>query len=650
MDAAPTRRTGDTAITVSWMTARGTQEQARRTAAFCIGHDAYGELSVDDQQVTRAHTAVFLRDGQWWARDLSALEGTSLNGAPFQSAPLPRRAVLALGGFGVQVMLEVEGLAAGLQRGPAASAQASSAVTGTAPYTAPGAAPRPGAGGTAGSAAGGGGWYAGAGAHTVLASSVRSPKPGASNAVPPIRVQVGTEPAREFTDTVRIGRSDYCTIRIEHDGVSRNHLELFRMGNQWCARDLGSGNGTFMDGERIDQTTLPARCTISLGVDGPKLEVSYAAPASARSEHADSARSIEDVAAHYFDEKSGAPAGNHTMMVRKAFTTVQRKQKRRYGSVIAGALGLLLIAVGVGIYQHFQLERTRELAEQLFYNMKTVELQLARLEEQVQASADDAHRAEAERGRAQLAEMASQYDGLLRELGVLDKNLAPEERIILNVARELGECELGMPEEFVDEVKRYIGIWRSDQRLAKALRKANEQNLPPVITQIMREHHLPPQFFFVALQESDFRPDAVGPTTRFGIAKGMWQLMPATAAQYGLRNGPLQELPDYDPDDERFDPSAATQAAARYLGDLYRGEAQASGLLVLASYNWGTTRVRNRIREMQENPRDRNFWKFLAQHEVPTETRNYVFMIFAAAVISEDPKLFGFEFDPLLLN
>jgi membrane-bound lytic murein transglycosylase D len=54
---------------------------------------------------------------------------------------------------------------------------------------------------------------------------------------------------------------------------------------------------------------------------------------------------------------------------------------------------------------------------------------------------------------------------------------------------------------------------------------------------------------------------------------------------------------------------------------------------------------------MPENPRDRNFWKFLAQTEdVPTETRNYVFMIFAAAVISEDPKLFGFKFDPPLVH
>ena len=134
------------------------------------------------------------------------------------------------------------------------------------------------------------------------------------------------------------------------------------------------------------------------------------------------------------------------------------------------------------------------------------------------------------------------------------------------------------------------------------------------------------------------------------IAKGIWQLMPETAIQYGLRTGPLLDVPQFDPADERFDAEAATRAAARYLGDLYRGEAQASGLLVLASYNWGTTRVRNRIRAMKENPRDRNFWALLAQSDVPAETRDYVFKIFSAAVIGEDPKLFGFEFDRPLAN
>jgi hypothetical protein len=311
---------------------------------------------------------------------------------------------------------------------------------------------------------------------------------------------------------------------------------------------------------------------------------------------------------------------------------------------------LLLIAIAVGVYQHVQLQRTRGLAEQIFYNMKSIELQLARLEEQIQASADPAHRAEVEKGRAQLAEMATQYDSLLEELGVLDDSLPAEDRLILRMARVFGECEVAMPKNFIDEVKRYIDVWRSDQRFANALEQAHAQDLPPLVTRIMLEHHMPPQFFYVALQESDFRPRAVGPETRFGIAKGMWQLMPETAGQYGLRTGPLLGLRQFDPDDERFDSGAATQAAARYLRDLYRGEAQASGLLVLASYNWGPTRVKKRIRAMKENPRDRNFWALLAQRDIPKETRDYVFLIFAAAVIGEDPSLFGFAFEEPLPN
>jgi len=467
----------------------------------------------------------------------------------------------------------------------------------------------------------------------------RAPLPTIRGALP-IRVKIGTNAAaRELTETAQIGRGANCTIRIDDDGVSRMHAEIFRTGNQWFARDLGSSNGTYLDGKRIEQAPLPARCTLRLGAGGPPIELSYAAPPP---------RSLEQVAAHYFDKDPTTPAGDHTMMIRRAYSTVRRQQSRRYGSAIAGALGLLLVAVCVGIYQYFQLQRTRALAEQLFYNMKTVELQLERLEVQVQA--DAAHRGQVQEGRAQLAEMTTQYDALLGELGVLGKKLPPEDRLIIRVARLFGECELGMPKGFVEEVKRYIDVWRGDQRLANAVRRAREQNLTSVITRNMIRHHLPPQFFYVALQESDFRPQAVGPETRLGIAKGIWQLMPATADQYGLHTGPLLEVPQFDPDDQRFDAPAATQAAASYLGDLYHGQAQASGLLVLASYNWGATRVKKRILAMKENPRDRNFWALLARTDIPAETRDYVFLIFAAAVIGEDPKLFGFEFDKPLAH
>ena len=603
------------AITVSWH-ARAGDQRTRLTTAFCIGADASSELQTDDRAISQAYVGVFRREARWWARDLGCPGGLLMNGVRIESAVLPRRAALALGSSGLEVMLEVD-------------------------EPDPSMRPVAGAPHLEG--------HGQAANRTVLHGfAPRAPPPTPGADVPPITVRVGTEPAsRDYRDRVRIGRDAGCDICVENDGVSRAHAELFPMGAQWCVRDLGSSNGTYLDDRRVQEAALPARSALRLGADGPSLELTYAAPASAGEA---TSQSEEDVVAHYFDPKSGAPAGHRTMMVRRAFSTVQRRQKRRYGSVIAGALGLLLIAITVGVYQHVQLQRTRGLAEQIFYNMKSIELQLARLEEQIQAGADPAQRAEVEKGRAQLAEMATQYDSLLEELGVLDDSLPAEDRLILRMARVFGECEVAMPKGFIDEVKRYIDIWRSDQRFADALEQAHAQDLPPLVTRIMLEHHMPPQFFYVALQESDFRPQAVGPETRFGIAKGMWQLMPQTAGQYGLRAGPLLGLPQFDPDDQRFDPDAATQAAARYLRDLYRGEAQASGLLVLASYNWGPTRIKKRIRAMKENPRDRNFWALLAQKDIPKETRDYVFLIFAAAVIGENPKLFGFAFDEPLVS
>jgi hypothetical protein len=67
----------------------------------------------------------------------------------------------------------------------------------------------------------------------------------------------------------------------------------------------------------------------------------------------------------------------------------------------------------------------------------------------------------------------------------------------------------------------------------------------------------------------------------------------------------------------------------------------------MASYNWGEWRVIDYLRKMPQNPRDRNFWKFLAQYgkQLPFQTYEYVFYIVSAAVIGENPRLFGFPFD-----
>jgi len=263
--------------------------------------------------------------------------------------------------------------------------------------------------------------------------------------------------------------------------------------------------------------------------------------------------------------------------------------------------------------------------------MKTLQMQVEQVDDQSM--------------RSELRAMEAQYDHYLDELGVLGPNLSEQDRVILRVARIFGECELNMPEDFVAEVKSYINKWRTTNRLKQSLQRLHEQDLGPIITAAMLEQHLPPQFLYLAMWESGFDARSVGPRTRFGIPKGMWQFIPGTARRYGLRTGPLVELRRHDPKDERFEPELATDAAARYLHDIYYMDAQASGLLVMASYNWGPRNIRKRIRSMPQNPRDRNFWALLKQHDIPRETYDYVFYIFSAIVIGENPALFGFDFE-----
>ncbi|MGH4032216.1 FHA domain-containing protein [Actinomycetota bacterium Odt1-20B] len=50
---------------------------------------------------------------------------------------------------------------------------------------------------------------------------------------------------------LRIGRDPANGLRLSHDTVSRVHAELSRQGGMWVLRDLGSTNGTSVNGRRV---------------------------------------------------------------------------------------------------------------------------------------------------------------------------------------------------------------------------------------------------------------------------------------------------------------------------------------------------------------------------------------------------------------
>ena len=50
-----------------------------------------------------------------------------------------------------------------------------------------------------------------------------------------------------------LGRSQACDVVVAHDTVSRRHAELWRDGDRWFVTDLGSSNGTWVEGRRVDR-------------------------------------------------------------------------------------------------------------------------------------------------------------------------------------------------------------------------------------------------------------------------------------------------------------------------------------------------------------------------------------------------------------
>lgn len=471
-----------------------------------------------------------------------------------------------------------------------------------------------------------------------------------NNLPPAIRISVEKGKAEEtgysFSGPFKIGRDEECEVRLSDSNVSRFHAEVRFAQGKWWLIDLKSTNGTYVDGESKDSIVLTGSTKVEFGRGGPVLSFAVQQPEGGKKAQPEDL-SLTQLQKHYFEERPDESAGARTMMIRAVYGQLKKKQRRRFSLIVVALVCLVVFLGAYAVLKHLESNKQKALAEDIFYAIKSLEIEFAPLLREARQSKNVQALENVRKYQARRSELEDKYNDFLKGLDVYGKSKSEEERLILFIARTFGECEVAMPDPFIKEVLNYIAKWKSTPRLARAIELAKKNGYIGKIAETLQANGMPPQFFYLCLVESNFDARACGPPTRFGIAKGMWQFIPTTARNYGLRTGPLVELQQFDPDDERHDFLKSTRAAAEYISYIYDTQAQASGLLVMASYNWGENRVIPLINTMPENPRERNFWRFLSKYrgKTPQETYDYVFYIVSASVIGENPRLFGFDFE-----
>jgi pSer/pThr/pTyr-binding forkhead associated (FHA) protein len=245
------------------------REYAIGAGRAVIGRDAECDVVIESKSVSRKHAEIMGTDKGYLLVDLST-NGTYVNGEKIAGQKVLARAdVIRVGDADLRFYADPpKGGQPGAQPSPAAAAPAPTAPTppkasdpGGPRATMPNPTPKPAPAGPPPAPA------AAARLNDTMhgtPAAAAPPGPLAS-----ILVRSGTKKGQRIqirVPVVNIGRAEYNDIVLPEESVSTQHAKLQRRDGIWILVDLGSTNGTFVDGEKIEgETPLAPGSTVRFG-------------------------------------------------------------------------------------------------------------------------------------------------------------------------------------------------------------------------------------------------------------------------------------------------------------------------------------------------------------------------------------------------
>jgi len=422
-----------------------------------------------------------------------------------------------------------------------------------------------------------------------------------------------------------VGRNATADLHLAETQISAIHARITRRGGTIVLRDTGSSNGTSVNGEMVRQATLNVGDSVAFG------DIAF----SVKRSPLPTGRALTGVG-------SGVLLLALVAILASVFFSPGDKLDPLWTrDMYLDQVETSLVAV-VSAFDRQPPAREVALAQIDIARRSLIAADLLRPDRQTTAEINAAMHNAAAVPALHRALRGRDIVNILEEIA-RDPAQPPEpvaDPDAFDLATELSYlvAEFGIdtrdtpiPDDLVSEVARFTEFWSVRKRDFTV--SAIERGRPylDMMRRELRQQRLPEIFCYLPFIESGYQ-EAVFSSVG---ARGLWQFMPGTARDYGLRVD--------DKIDDRADPLLSTRAACQHLEYLLRIFGPNSFMCAVAAYNKGHNGMRRCMKRSGDLRSAWKFWRLTQVHDgcLPVETIDYVPKFLSAVVVFRNPEVFG---------